>query len=202
MRRVPIAQALSIPFPFLVIAMLDTERTLFTKDLVIGFAVPSVLYVVLYGLAGDWMLRKAQAKRASGEAEPGLSAGRIVWHLVFSTLMLCAACIIVLLAIVSVDDKQPGFRSAMKADLRNLVTAQEAHRVDHGQYATTLDSLAFAPTSNVSVSLLHADSTSFAAEASYREVTERCRISVGKWAGAPADSLDGVLVCDETGPGH
>lgn len=197
LRRARIAQWLSLPFPFLVIAVLGTERTLFTKDLVIGFAVPSVLYGVLYGLAGDWMLRKSRNGTDGEAAASNLSVGRVIWHVFFTALMLTLAFIIVIVAIASPHKHETAVRAALKADLRNLVTAQEAHLADFGRYTSALDSLEFRPSSNISVSLLHADSMSFAAEASYRDVAQRCRISVGKWVGAPADSLDGALVCDE-----
>ncbi len=197
LRRVPIAQWLSLPFPFVVIAVLGTERTLYTKDLVIGFAVPSVLYGALYGLAGDWMLRKSREKKLSTAPEPRLTVGRVIWHVIFTAMMLAVAFVIVIAAIASNHGHESAVRGAMKADLRNLVTAQEAHLADFGRYASTLDSLEFQPSSNISVSLVHGDSSSFAAEASYRNVAQRCRISIGKWAGAPVDSLDGVLVCDE-----
>ena len=40
---------------------------------------------------------------------------------------------------------------AMKSDLRNLVTAQEAHRADSGRYASETNLLsAFAPSNGVS----------------------------------------------------
>ncbi len=87
-------------------------------------------------------------------------------------------------------------RAAMKQDLRNLVTAQESYFADNNRFATSLSLLEFSSTTSVAISLAHADSLSWSAEASWTNLEGRCRISVGKWAGAPADSLEGQPVCD------
>lgn len=196
LRRVPIARGLSLLFPFGVIAVLGTERTLFWTDIAAGLAVPSVAYGILYGIAGDWMMRHARSKQAPGTAERELTVGGLLWHVFFSALMLAALFVVVIAAIAPNHRHDQAFRGAMKSDLRNLVTAQEAYFADHSRFAATLDSLLYESSLNVTVSLIHTDSLSWAAEASYRDVAQRCRISIGRWDGAPADSLEGSPICD------
>lgn len=196
LRKVPMARGLSFAYPFLVIAVLGTERTLFWSDLLLGFGGVSVGYGVLYGLAGDWMLARARARQSP--PPPPLTGRRIVTHVLFTTLVLLVNLLVTIAAIVPVHDHRAAIRGNVKADLRNLVTAQEAYFADHSRFSASLDSLEYQSSSNVTVSIVHADSVSWAAEASYRDDLMRCRISYGRWASAPHDSLDTVPICDET----
>ena len=53
---------------------------------------------------------------------------------------------------------------AMKSDLRNLVTAQEAYFADHSAYASSMDGLKFRNSQNVTVRLTVTQNNGWAAE--------------------------------------
>src|SRR4051812_31419574 len=53
---------------------------------------------------------------------------------------------------------------AMKSDLRNLVTAQEAYFADHSAYASEMDGLKFRNSQNVTVRLTATQNNGWAAE--------------------------------------
>lgn len=197
LRRVPIARGLSLAYPFLVIAVLGTERTLFWSDLAMAFGAVGAAYALLLGMTGDWMLRRARAVVPPESTPAALSAGRIAWHAVFSSLVLTMVVVLVIASIAGDHKMDHAVSSALKSDLLNLSLAQESYHRDHGRFAPSLDSLEFMSSSNVTISIVHADASAWAAEASHPREAQRCRISVGRWAAAPPDSLDGWPLCDE-----
>ena len=114
--------------------------------------------------------------------------------------LLMVVVIIGLLASLAIprfsDTKDRARLAAMKADLRNLVSAQEVYMMDHQTYASDPDALAFKGSPNVTISL--ASSTGFAASWSASATSNggalSCKIGLG------ADSThsgggDGQVVC-------
>jgi len=65
----------------------------------------------------------------------------------------------------STQDFEKSALIAMKSDLRNLVTAQEAYYADHSAYASEVSSLKFRDSQNVSVRLTATQNNAWAAEA-------------------------------------
>lgn len=197
-RHVPFARGLCLLFPFLVAAALRTRRDVYEIDILISYLVILAVYTVIYGLAGDWMLQRATRQDATA-TPPSPSILRGALHALRSLVLVVAGfAIIVVAEALRPHVHQKSNIVSMKADLRNLVTAQEAFFTENGRYASTMDSLLYEPSPSVSVSVLRADSISFAAEASYPDFDTRCRISVNSSEGTPVDSLDGVPVCERS----
>jgi hypothetical protein len=65
----------------------------------------------------------------------------------------------------STQDQEKAALIAMKSDLRNLVTAQEAYYADHSAYSSDIASLKFRDSQNVSVRLTATQNNAWAAEA-------------------------------------
>jgi hypothetical protein len=89
--------------------------------------------------------------------------------------------------------KAAAYRTVMKADLRNLVTAQQAYFDEHGRYATTLDTTRFRTSTGVVVDSIVVTPKGFRARASYPErITEHCRVDYGPdWNEESFPSCDG-----------
>lgn len=173
LRSVPLAQGLSLPFPFLVIFLLGTERTLSWWDLGFAFAAVSAGYGLFYGFAGDWMLRRSHPV---GKAQRPITVGRRITYVIGSGLLLMVGFIIVVGSLLVPHLK--AYTSAMTAELRNVMELQDRHFASYGRYATTLDSLALEPSQNITVRFTRADSLSWAAEAESSGGKFRCRIFV------------------------
>jgi hypothetical protein len=76
--------------------------------------------------------------------------------------------------------KSGAYRTAMRSDLRNLVTAEEAYYEEHGRYATTLDTTRFRTSTGVVIDSIVVTSEGFRARASYPGgITEHCRVDYG-----------------------
>ncbi len=71
--------------------------------------------------------------------------------------LLIVVVIIGILAMIAVpqygNTKEKAYVAAMKTDLRNLATAQEAYFVDHYTYTSTLGSLEFNTSKDVTISV-------------------------------------------------
>ena len=93
---------------------------------------------------------------------------------------------------------------AMKGDLRRLVSANEVYRAEKGQYAANVDALrGYHPSAGVTVTILQASSTGWAAQSTAAAVPGKsCVITVGMVSPQPttlADKRSGaeaVAVCD------
>ncbi|MDH3457676.1 MAG: hypothetical protein OER90_12630 [Gemmatimonadota bacterium] len=86
--------------------------------------------------------------------------------------------------------------AAMKSDLRNLATAQEAHYVDHGAYAAAVGDLrGYATTTGVHVQVLAKAGSGWLAVAAHDHSNTVCRIFVG--GGVPQHGAEGQPHCIE-----
>lgn len=194
-REVPVAVALSVLFPFLVIAVLISEHVLSWRDLARGYALVGLGYGLLYGWTADWMLARA------GPTNSATSRGRLRKLIrllggVIAALLLCAANFVLVISVVASNPMKKAYIAMMKADLRNLVEVQDVYFENSGRFATALDSLEYSTNTDVTVSIVHADDQSWAARALHREIEMECTISVGKWSGAPAESLQREPICE------
>src|SRR5690606_24098973 len=89
------------------------------------------------------------------------------------------------------NTKEKAYIATMKADLRNLVTAQEAYFADNSAYTTSLATTQYQPSSGVAVTVPEVGSGTFRAVASYSGGTTRtCTMAVGYGAN------DGEPVCN------
>lgn len=109
--------------------------------------------------------------------------------------LLIVVVIIGILAAIAIpkfsNTKEKAYIATMKADLRNLVTAQEAYFADNSVYTTSLATTQYQTSSGVSVGTITVGQGTFAAVASYAGGTTRtCTITVG------SGNNDGEPVCN------
>jgi len=101
--------------------------------------------------------------------------------------LLIVMAIVGILAAIAVPQfqryRERAFNARAQADLRNLMTAQEAHFVDRETYTNRLDALeayGFRPSSGVTVTISSASSSAWAAYAEHPSGTQRyCYNSAG-----------------------
>lgn len=94
--------------------------------------------------------------------------------------------------------KEKAYVATMKADLRNLVTAQETYFSDSARYTAVLDSSAYRTSSGVSVRIQLRGDSAWSATATHAYAVGRsCRISISV-DGLPTETEanDGEPVCD------
>ncbi len=98
--------------------------------------------------------------------------------------LLIVVVIIGILAAIAIpkfaNTKEKAYLATMKADLRNLVTAQEAYFADHSQYTGTLTTTQYQPSTGVTISGITPGTATFSANAASPAGTTRtCTIQVG-----------------------
>jgi type IV pilus assembly protein PilA len=98
--------------------------------------------------------------------------------------LLIVVVIIGILAAIAIpkfaNTKEKAYIATMKADLRNLITAQEAYFADNSQYTSALASTQYQSSSGVTVGTILFGAGTFSAVASYAGGTTRtCTITVG-----------------------
>ena len=106
--------------------------------------------------------------------------------------------IIAALAIVRWQDSRGRTVDAvLRADLHNLMTAQEAHLHSTGSYDTDLARLDYAPSPGVTVTVTEAGATGWAASATHpRARVAACAVFAGTVATMPAPAdAEGVIAC-------
>lgn len=86
--------------------------------------------------------------------------------------------------------------AAMRSDLRNLTTAQEAYFYDHSTYTTSLDSLNFDPTRGDSVAIGEGTANGWSATTtnplSYPHL---CSVFLGNAAAVAPATVAGIVTC-------
>jgi type IV pilus assembly protein PilA len=112
--------------------------------------------------------------------------------------LLIVVVIIGILAAIAIpkfaNTKEKAYLTAMKSDLRNLVTAEEAYFAEWATYTGTLSSSAYRVSTGVSGLTITPTTGGFSAHVSYPGgTTKTCQIAVGPAAG----SNDGTPVCDQ-----
>jgi hypothetical protein len=93
--------------------------------------------------------------------------------------------------------RERAYQAAMKSDLRNLVTAEEAHFADNMSYTEALDDLYFTPSSGVSIEnlVVAEDGNGWSAIARHEQSSVTCAIYVGSGEPPMEDMREGVPVC-------
>lgn len=88
--------------------------------------------------------------------------------------------------------------AAIESDLRNLALAQESHYFVRSTYAATLDSLAARPSEGVTITIVAADSSGWAATATHPMANKRiCAVFHGVAAARPAPATkEGEIACE------
>lgn len=96
------------------------------------------------------------------------------------------------------NTKEKAYVAGMKADLRNLVTAQEAYFAEYVTYASSTSSLNYNVSTGNSVNLISitATGTGWSATASNTGTAHTCGIYIGNATPPMAGAYEGQPVCN------
>lgn len=94
------------------------------------------------------------------------------------------------------NTRERAFLAAMKSDLRNLATAEEAYFYDYASYATSLAQLvAFTPSTGNTVTITEATMGGWSATASRAGLGKQCYLFVGSAAPVGPAPAEGRITC-------
>ncbi len=114
--------------------------------------------------------------------------------------LLIVTVIIGLLAAIAIpkyaNTKRQAYIAAMKADLRNLATAEEAYFVDNLSYTTTLSLLTFNKSQHVTVDIPVGDITGWRATTIHTSTPVTCELYYGNASGPSTATVEGVTACN------
>jgi len=86
--------------------------------------------------------------------------------------------------------------AALKADLRNLATAQEAYQYEKGVYAGDVTQLSFSASPGVTVTIVTAGPLGWAAQATHpSSYPLTCALFAGPVTPAPPATVEGQIFC-------
>ncbi len=201
-RQIPVFRGLVLLFP--IIGIVATNFL----GLVWGYVLPIVITGVIYGVFGDWLyyvhlrgvLTTAAQQSDATRRERVLKRARVdegALH-IFATVITLAFTALLIMASVPPEphDKHRQPVATVKADLRNLVTAQDAFFMDSSRFTLMLPPAYYSSSTDVTVHVLYADSTSWGAEGRYEGVGVRCEIFVGRAVGLRLATMDGEPACE------
>ena len=137
--------------------------------------------------------RQPDAPKSTGKK---VLFGCVIAAVVF-VLAIPAIGIIAAIAIPKfANTKQKAYVAAMKADLRNLVTAEEAFRTDSGHYTSNVASLEFHPMPGVSTPSITADKDRWTATITHAQLPGKiCGIAVNADNPVDANVGEGEPAC-------
>ncbi|HEX9581388.1 MAG TPA: prepilin-type N-terminal cleavage/methylation domain-containing protein [Gemmatimonadales bacterium] len=102
--------------------------------------------------------------------------------------LLIVVVIIGILAAIAIpkfaNTKEKAYIASMKADLRNLINAEEAYFADNTTYAAATGSLQYNQSAGVTVTLTSSSGTGWTATSYHNGTTVTCSIAVGGMATA------------------
>ena len=114
--------------------------------------------------------------------------------------LLIVVVIIGILAAIAIpkfaSTKEKAYIASMKADLRNLVTAEESYFADNVTYTATVGSLAYSQSAGNTVTLLGATGTGWSATAKNNGTTHTCGIYYGTASPPIAGANEGEAKCN------
>lgn len=112
--------------------------------------------------------------------------------------IIIVVAIIGLLATIAIPkfsgSRDKALVTAMKSDLRNLLTHQEGRMADSGTYATSFPATIWSPSTGVTGPTITLTADGWTASVGHVSTTRTCAIFVGTTALAPA-SKEGVPTC-------
>jgi prepilin-type N-terminal cleavage/methylation domain-containing protein len=113
--------------------------------------------------------------------------------------LLIVVVIIGILAAIAIpkfaNTKEKAYIAGMKADLRNLVTAQEAYFADNVTYASVLTNLNYNVSAGNTVAISSATGTGWAATSKNNATTKTCGIFVGSATAPITGQNEGAPAC-------
>ena len=203
--------AFFVAFLWLIQVVADFLVPLTERDVLIAVVAAYAMVSVLEGLLGDWLLyRRAlrQAKRASASSADreqvlGQLSRRAPSALRLSVLLLVAAAAGFTVVYVEPMLHEEGHRAAieksyaaaMKSDLRNMITVQEAYLADSGTYAAALPE--FSTSLYITITIQTATLTDWSATATHVRTSTTCGVFIGSPTNAPnpAVTREGTTFC-------
>jgi prepilin-type N-terminal cleavage/methylation domain-containing protein len=93
-----------------------------------------------------------------------------------------------------VNTKEKTYVAAMKSDLRNLATAEEAFMYDSVKYTSSLTLLNLSPSTGVSLTIT-ASPGGWNAMASHAQTPRRCYLFAGSGPPLPPATVEGRIIC-------
>ena len=136
------------------------------------------------------------------DVSPTRSAGQKVFFgcLIAAAVFLVGIPVIGIIAAVAIpkfaNTKEKAYVAAMKSDLRNLVTAEEAFYADSVKYTSSLSKLKFRPSTGVSTPTITASKEGWSATVTHSQVPGRmCAIAVNAGNPIAATAGDGEPAC-------
>jgi prepilin-type N-terminal cleavage/methylation domain-containing protein len=115
--------------------------------------------------------------------------------------LLIVVVIIGILAAIAIpkfaNTKEKAYIAAMKSDLRNLVSAEEAYYADKVEYTDNLEALNFSPSAGVTVrvTLVEGPPAGWSATATHNGTTKQCAIAINTANPFDGRAADGEPVC-------
>ena len=113
--------------------------------------------------------------------------------------LLIVVVIIGILAAIAIpkfgSTKEKAYIASMKADLRNLVTAEESYFADNVTYTSTIGNLAYSQSAGNTISITSANGTGWAATGKNNGTTTTCGIYVGSATAPISGQNEGEPKC-------
>jgi len=113
--------------------------------------------------------------------------------------LLIVVVIIGILAAIAIpkfaNTKEKAYIASMKADLRNLVTAEEAYFADNVTYASTTSNLQFNISAGNTITVTAASGTGWSATSTNTATTKTCGIFVGSATPPVTGEAEGAPTC-------
>jgi type II secretion system protein G len=113
--------------------------------------------------------------------------------------LLIVVVIIGILAAIAIpkfaNTKEKAYIASMKADLRNLITAQEAYFADQVTYASVTTNLNYGVSAGNTVTIGTATGTGWTATSKNNATTKTCGIYVGAVTPPVAGEAEGAPTC-------
>ena len=114
--------------------------------------------------------------------------------------LLIVVVIIGILAAIAIpkfkDTKGKAYWAAMRSDLKNLATSEEAYYYDAQVYSTNLDSINFRPSSGVTVEIKEATDAGWSATSTHPAAYPKiCSIFMGNATPIAPATTQGVVAC-------
>lgn len=91
--------------------------------------------------------------------------------------------------------KEKAYTAAMKSDLRNLVSAEEAYYADHETYAASKSDLDYTSSMGVSIHIDQASADGWSGSAIHSATTTQCAIFVGDVEPPASDAQPDAPYC-------
>jgi len=120
--------------------------------------------------------------------------------------LLIVVVIIGILAAIAIpkfsNTREKAYISAMKSDLKNLMSQQEIYYSNYYTYTTNKTALGFQESEGVTVTISTGNSTGYSATAEHRGTDKTCAVFYGDAQATGPATLPGVVACtDQAGSG-